>query len=116
MNEQIAILLADSADFVKAAATKLEKLSQHDTELQSVAKGVAEKLASSKLINASEVARVTSDIQTGGISKLADTVNFVIEQYNSRPTSMGKVASADSNPSKPLTSNQIWDNGFGINS
>ena len=111
--DQLTELLTDSVAFMKEAGPKLEKLSQYDEGLEKFAKDAATKMAEAGLVKAEDVDALATEIQQGGIDKVAEAFDFVVRNVGT-PT-LGKTASHETSPpTREKTADEVWNEGFGI--
>lgn len=119
--DEFANMLGQTSAFIGATAPKLEKLANYEADLDTSAVAVVEKLASVGLVRSEEKATAIEDLTKGGIAKMAEVFDYVVNKLvkagndQSTTRSMGKQASA-SNSSEPevLTADQVFERKLGI--
>ena len=104
-------ILSDAAEFVDAAAPKMEKLAALETGLVAFAKQASERLAQAGFISKSDVDQLQKEILNGGFDKIAEVVDFTIR--NTNVMKMGH--SAEEPTVKSETSDDVWEKYFGRN-
>ena len=113
---ELTALLTDSANFVSEAGTRLEKLASHESKLKTYSHEWAEKLAEAGLIQAKDVDAFANEVNTGGIDKIAEMVDFIVRNTGTPALGKGsdrqrtKTASADKNE----TADQVWNRLFNL--
>jgi len=105
-------LLGEATRFVGAAGEQLEKLSSHQSKMQTYSQEWAEKMAEAGLIAATDVDALAEEVNKGGLDKVAEIFDYVIKNVGAR--TLGKGASRQSTKSasaptdRPETSEEVW--------
>lgn len=113
--EQFSKVLSESADFVKAAAPQLEKYRDMQSTFEKVAEQIGQKLVENDLVAAEDQNALVEQIKEGGIAKLAEAFDHAIRSTRQAAQVMGKAAESNST-GQAKTSDEIWSEGFGLNS
>ena len=101
-------------DLGNQAAPRLEKLAQQESQLSQLAKTAADQMAEAGIIKAEAKQDVENDLNQGGIPKIAEAFDFVMQHVGVPANSMGKQASADAHNAETETADQAWERHFGI--
>lgn len=107
--------LVKLAQFVSASAPIIEKQAESDEFKSSFADftvELAEKLASAGVIDSADIQDFASTVQESGFDKVAEAFDYVL--HSATPASMGAPASEPSLNAAPLTSDQLWEQSFGV--
>lgn len=111
-------ILGDTADFVNSAAPKLEKLSSFENDLEKYSSIIVDRLVTGKFIDAEQAKQAATEIRESGIKKLAEVVQFVINESEKRAAEvvvpMGKAASDSKTTDKPMSADDAFLSRLGL--
>lgn len=116
--KQFSAVVNSIGDYVNAVNPRLEKSAAQAEEFNKLAEELANKLASAKLIEKSDVESVSEEIKKGGMSKIAEAVDFAFSQLvkkaqESKEYSLGKSSSDNNTTDKPLSAEDFWNERYG---
>jgi len=106
-SEKLASVLSDTASFVGASGSKLEKLASMESAFEVLVKDFATKVAQAGLIEQSDLDDFASEIHNGGLSKLSEALDFVLRS-KSETTAIGQAAEKSASSVEPQSADDYW--------
>lgn len=111
------LILNDALEWINAAAPRLEKAAEVESDLAEAAGIIAEKMASVGNISQDKIATTKADLIAGGPIKIAKAFEFLASQVSTKTQSLGKAASTSLSRNAPVareTADQAFERVLGL--
>lgn len=116
--DQFSQTMTSLVGYIEAVNPRLEKSAEQEEAFNKLAEELANKLASAKLIEKSDIGSVADEIKNGGLNKVSEAVDFafgrlVKKAQENESYSLGKSSSENNNNKETMTAEDFWNERYG---